>query len=1042
MTLASLSIRRPVLAIVLSLVVTIFGGLSFFRLPIREYPAVDPPTITVTTSYPGAAAEVIEAQITEPLEEAINSVAGIRMLTSTSREGSSQITAEFTLDTNLDTAASDVRDQISRAIRNLPADANPPVLNKADADQSPIFGIALHSDKRDALALSAYADTLKERLQTVPGIASVLQPAEKRYSMRLWMDPSKLAAYNLTPLDIRQALNRENLELPSGRIEGESSELPVKTMSRLNTPEEFNNLIIKRSEDRIVRFRDVGYAELGPQNERSALKSGEIPIAGLYFRQQPGANQIEIVDELRRRLEQVKKEVPEDITVEVAYDNTAYVRRSILEVEETIFIAFGLVVLVVFAFFREWRTTLIPVIAIPVSIIGAFFLMDMAGFSINVLTLLGVVLAIGLVVDDAIVVLENIYSKIEQGVPPIQAGIEGTKEIFLAVIATTITLAVVFLPLLFMGGLSGQLFREFGVTVAGAVLVSAFVALTLTPMLSSRLLKRKEKHGWLFRKTEPFFEWLNSSYAAGLAGFLRWRWLALVVLAAAVGVIVYFMGVLPRELSPLEDRGRIWVRATASEGVSYDYMYNTMDDIAKLTAERVPEAQIMMTQVPGAGGGPGVQGAVNSGFVRVFLKDKDQRGRTQQEIADDLQTVMRGITSARVNVAQEPSIGERRGGGVSVQFVVQSQNLQALEEVLPKFLDEARKDPVFSFVDSDLKFNKPEVRISISRDKAQALGVTAADIAQTLQASLSGQRFGYFILDGRQYEIVGQLTRDFRSRPGDLANLSVRSASGEAVRLDNLVTLTERSSPPELYRYNRYVAATISGSIARGRTMGEAIEAMQRVASETLDDRFTTTLTGSARDFVESSESLNYVFGLAMLLIYLVLAAQFESFRAPFVILLTVPLALAGALFSLWYFGQTLNIFSQIGLIMLIGLVTKNGILIVEFANQRREHDPSLTALEAARSASEARLRPILMTTLATILGIVPIALALGAGAESRVSMGIAVIGGLLFGGALTLFVIPAMYVLLAPRAQVPATAPTAAPAIEPSTASVPASAS
>jgi multidrug efflux pump len=1002
---------------VLSLVITIFGGLSFLRLGVREYPAIDPPTITVSTVYPGAAAEIIEAQITEPLEEAINSVAGIRTLTSTSREGSSQIVAEFTLDTPLDTAASDVRDQISRAIRNLPPDANPPILNKSDADSLPIFGLTVRSDKRDALGLSAYADTLKERLQTVPGIASVLQPSEKRYSMRMWLDPARLAAYNLTPLDIRQALNRENVELPSGRIEGETVEMPVKTLSRLNTPEDFNNLIVKRSEDRIVRFRDVGYAELGPLNERSSLKVGDVPVAGLYFRPQPGANQIEIIDELRRRLDEVKKEIPEDIKLDVAYDNTEYVRRSIKEVEETIFIAFGLVVLVVFAFFREWRTTLIPVIAIPVSIVGAFFIMEAAGFSINVLTLLGVVLAIGLVVDDAIVVLENIYTKIEAGVPPIEAGIEGTKEIFLAVVATTITLAVVFLPLLFMGGLSGRLFREFGVTVAGAVLVSAFVALTLTPMLSARLLKRREQHNWLFRRTEPFFEWMTSSYASGLAGFLRWRWLALGVLMAAGVLIGAFLKVLPRELSPLEDRGRVWVRATAAESVSYDYMYNTMDDIAKLVSERVPDAEIMMTQVPGAGGSAGVQGAVNSGFVRLFLKDKTERSRSQQEIADDLQNALRGVTTARVNVTQEPSIGDRRGGGgVAVPFVIQAANLSALEEVLPKFIEEARKSAVFSFVDVDLKFNKPEVRIAINRDKAQALGVTAADIAQTLQASLSGQRFGYFILDGRQYEITGQLTRDFRSRPSDLGNLSVRAASGDAVRLDNLVSLVERSSPPELYRYNRYVAATVTGSIARGHTMGEGITAMQAVAKTTLDDRFTTELTGAARDFVESSASLGYVFGLALLLIYLVLAAQFESFRAPFVILLTVPLALAGALFSLWYFGQTLNVFSQIGLIMLIGLVTKNGILIVEFANQRHEHDATLSPLEAVKGAAAARLRPILMTTLATILGIVPIALALGAGSESRVSMGIAVIGGLVFGSALTLYVIPAMYVLLAPR--------------------------
>ena len=1015
MDLAGLSIRRPVLTMVVSLLITLFGVIGFVGLGVREYPAVDPPTLSIATSYPGAAAEIVEAQITAPIEEAVNSVAGIRTLMATSREGTSQITAEFTLETNLDTAASDVRDQLSRAARNLPPDANPPILIKSNADSSPIFGLSIRSDRRSQLELSAFADTLKERLQTVPGVAAVDQPAEKRYAMRLWIDPDRLAACGLTPLDIRQALLRENVELPSGRIEGDTMELPVKTLSRLNTPEDFNQIVLRRSEDRLVRLRDVGHAELGAQNERGALKVGRTPIAGLYFRPQPGANQIEIVDELMRRLEQIKREVPADILVEVAYDSTQYVRRSLVEVEETILVAFGLVLLVVFAFFREWRTTLIPVVAIPVSIIGAFAVMKAAGFSINTLTLLGVVLAIGLVVDDAIVVLENIYAKIERGVPPRQAGVEGTREIFGAVIATTIVLAVVFLPLLFMGGLSGRLFREFGVTIAGAVLISAVVALTLTPMLSARMLKRHAGHGWLFRVTEPFFHGLERGYGRTLRGFLRHRWLAAVVLGTALVAIWQGWQVLPRELAPLEDRRRVWVRANGPEGAGFDYMSGFMDELAIAVAERVPEARIMMTQVPGVGGAPGAQGVVNSGFVRIFLEDKADGGRTQQEIAETLQPLARQFTGARVNVTQEASIGERRAGVSGVQFVIQAPELAALQEVLPGFLDEVRKSAVFSFVDSDLKFNKPEVRLSINRDKAQTLGVSALDIAQTLQATLSGQRFGTFILGGRQYEVIGQTTRDFRARPGDLGNFSVRAASGELVRLDNLVTLEERSSPPELYRYNRNTAATVSGTLAAGRTMGEGIAVLQAAARTTLDERCTTALSGAARDFVESSSSLGWVFALALALIYLVLAAQFESFRAPFVILFTVPLAVAGAVGALWFFGQSLNIFSQIGLIMLVGLVTKNGILIVEFANQRLEAcggDP----MAAAQEAAVARLRPILMTSLATILGIVPIALALGAGAESRVSMGIAVIGGLAIGTASAIYVIPAIYVMCTPQ--------------------------
>jgi hydrophobe/amphiphile efflux-1 (HAE1) family protein len=1017
-TLAEISIRRPVFTIVMSVLITLFGVIGLTQLGVREYPSVDPPTISITTAYPGAAADVVQAQITEPIEAALNTVAGIKTLTATSREGASQISAEFSLDTNLETAASDVRDQLARAVRFLPPDVNPPILNKADADSSPIFGLALSSAVRTQLELGAYAHTLKERLQTVPGIASVDQPAEKRYAMRLWMDPEKLAAYNLSPLDVRAAIAHENIELPSGRIEGETIELPVKTLSRLNTPAQFDSMVVKRTAESVVRFRDIGYVELGAANERGALKKGDTPIAGLYFKPQPGANQLEIVDALRARLDQIRKEIPRDIQVDVAFDNTEYVRRSLLEVTETIAIAFLLVVLVVLAFLREWRTTLIPVIAIPVSIIGTFAIIHAAGFSINTLTLLGIVLSIGLVVDDAIVVLENIHSKIEAGAPPLEASIAGTKEIFVAVVSTTLTLAVVFLPLLFMGGLSGRLFREFGVTIAGAVLISALVALTLTPMLSARLLRAGHGRGWLYRKTEPFFEALERGYAGSLEGFLRRAWVPLALLACTTLLIVVFFVALPRELAPMEDRGRVWVRATGLEGVGYEYMQREVDALARATVELVPEAHFMMTQVPGAGGGNGVQGPVNSGFVRVFLKDKGHRDRSQSQIADSLRVLQKRFVGVRVNVTQEASIGERRANETGVRFVVQAMDMRLLEEALPRFLAAAGEHDAFTFIDSDLKFSKPEVRVTLDREKAQAVGISALDIAQTLQASLSGQRFGYFIHDGKQHDVIGQLTRDFRSRPSDLGNIAVRSVGGtEMIRLDNLVSFDESSSPPELYRHNRYSAATVSGTLAPGRTLADGIAAFREIAAGTLDERFTTSLSGAASDFEESASSLGWVFALALLLIYLVLAAQFESFVDPFVILLTVPLALAGALFALWYFDQTLNIFSQIGLIMLVGLVTKNGILIVEFANQRLESGAA-GAPVAVREAAAARLRPILMTTSATVLGILPIALAFGAGAESRMSMGIAVIGGLVCGGALTLYVIPAMYVLMRRRRQ------------------------
>jgi len=1009
-TLPELSIRRPVLTLAASLLATLAGLIALTRLPVREYPAIDPPTLSVSTTYAGASAEIVESQITEPLESAINTVAGIVALRSTSREGASTISVEFSLDTNLEAAASDVRDQIARSLRRLPPDVDPPVLNKADADSSPIFGLALMSPQRSQLELGELANNLKERLQTVPGIAEVMQPAEKRYAMRLWIDAEKLRAYGLTPLDVRAAVSRENVELPSGRIEGQSVELPVKTQSRLKIPAEFDDLVVKRSGDRVVRFGDIGRAELGAQNERGSLKFGATPIAGLYFKPQAGANQIEIVDELRRRIASAERDLPEDVTVVAAYDNTEYVRRSLLEVAETIATAFLLVVLVVFAFLREWRTTLIPIVAIPVSIVGALALMAAAGFSINTLTLLGIVLSIGLVVDDAIVVLENVYAKIEGGKSPLAAAIAGTNEVFAAVVATTIVLVVVFLPLLFMAGLSGRLFREFGMTISGAVLISAVVALTLTPMLSARLLGPHER-GRLFVRTEPIFAWLERAYASVLAAYMGRPWVSAGILVAAGAIAWLVQASLPRELAPLEDRGRVWVRAAAPDGVSYEYMQSFMDEVAAETARRVPEAHVMMTQVPGQSTN-GAQGAVNNGFVRLFLDEPDKRSRSQQQIAADLRSLAREYTGARINVTQEASIGERRANSIGVEYVLQAPGIETIREKLPAFLAAAAETPVFTYVDSDLKFSSPEIRLSIDREKAQSLGVSTLDIAETLQAGLSGQRFGYFVHDGRQYDVIGQLTRDLRSRPDDLGNLTVRSVDGRMVRLDNLITLAEASAPPELIRNNRYAAATVQGTLAPGRTIAEGIAAFDAIAHETLDERFTTALSGAARDFAESSSSLAWVLGLALVLIYLVLAAQFESFLDPLVILLTVPLALAGAMLSLWYFKQSLNIFSQIGLIMLVGLVAKNGILIVEFAKQRRLAGASTPSI-AVREAAAARLRPILMTTLATVLGVLPIALAIGAGAGSRASMGIAVIGGLLGGSALTLFVIPAMYVLV-----------------------------
>ena len=1004
MSLSSISIQRPVLATVMSIVIVLFGLIGLVSTGVREYPSVDPPIITISTSYVGANADVIESQITEPLEESVNGIAGIRTLTSVSRDGRSVIRVEFDLEVDLETAANDVRDKVSRAVRNLPPDTDPPIVSKADADANPIIFLSIRSEQRSLLELTEIAErTFKERLQTIPGVSEISIWGEKRYSMRLWMDPFRLAASELTPLDIRNALVNENVELPSGRIEGGAVELTVRTMGRLQTPEDFNDLILRQQGDNIVRFRDVGYAELAAENDRSILRMNGIPMVGNVVVPQPGSNHIDIAEEFYKRVEQIKKDLPHDISLTYGFDTTEYIRESIVEVEQTIYMAFILVVLVIFLFLRDWRTTLIPVIAIPISLVGSFFIMYLLGFSINVLTLLGIVLAIGLVVDDAIIVLENIYTKIEKGMTPLKAGLEGTAEIFFAVIATTVVLAAVFLPVIFLEGITGRLFREFGIVMASSVIISSFVALTLTPMLSTKMLRKREKDNWFQRVTEPFFVGLNRAYVNSLDWFLNRKWLAVVVFAVSIAMIVGLGSLLQSEIAPMEDRSGFRISATAPEGITYDFMDQYMNEITGYLLEEMPENKAMVTITsPGFG----ASGSVNSGFVRIRLVDPDERDRSQQEIADDVASKLQKFSIARTHVIQDQSIGG--SGGLPVQYVIQAPNLEKLKEIIPPFMEELQKSDKFQFVDLNLKFNKPELRVDINREKARNLGVSVIDVAQTLQFALSGQRFGYFIMDGKQYQIIGQLSRPYRSQPLDLRSINVRNTRGEMIPLDNLVTISEGINPPQLFRYNRFVSATFSANPAKGLTIGDGIDEMDRIADIVLDDTYSTALAGASKDFAESSSSLIFAFLLALVLIYLVLSAQFESFRDPLIIMFTVPLALAGAALSLWYFGQTLNIFSEIGIIMLIGLVTKNGILIVEFANQRK--DSGLSKSEAIRNASASRFRPILMTSLSTILGALPIALALGAGSESRVSMGVAIIGGLTFSTILTLYVIPAMY--------------------------------
>ncbi|MFN7261596.1 MAG: efflux RND transporter permease subunit [Cyclobacteriaceae bacterium] len=1009
-SLSTTSINRPVLAIVMSLAIILLGVIGFSFLGVREFPSVDPPVVTVQTSYIGANADVIESQITEPLEDAINGVPGIRTLTSVSREGRSSITVEFELGVNIEAAANDVRDKVSGALNRLPQDVDPPVVEKADADSSPIIFLTVRSDKRNLLETSRIAEVLfKERIQTIPGVSSVQIWGQQRYSMRLWMDPIKLASLKLAPSDVLQALNREIVELPSGRVEGQNTELTVRTMGRLNSEEDFNNLIIKEQGDNVVRLSDIGYAKLGAENERTILRRDGIPGCALAIVAQPGANNIDIADRLYKKLDQITRDLPPDVSYQMSYDSTKYIRASIFEVGETILIAFFLVLSIIFIFLRDWRTTVIPIATIPISLIGSFFVMYLLGFTINVLTLLGIVLAIGIVVDDAIVVLENIYVKVEQGENPEEAARKGSTEIYFAVISTTVSVVAVFLPVIFLQGLTGRLFREFGLVVASAVAISAFVSLTLTPMMSSKILKRRAVQPWLYRKTEPFFMGLTNAYASALDGFMKRRWLGFVVIVLAAAIIFFLGKSTPSELSPLEDRSEFRLQAQAQEGATFEYMDRNVKELTQFIAEEVPERSGMVSvTAPGFG-----SAGVNSGFVRVILKDPKDRDRTQQQIVDDITGKVRKYSSVRTFTTQAQTIGDRRGG-FPLQFVIQAADIEKLKKVLPQFMLKASASPLFSFVDLDLKFNKPEISITIDRDKARNLGVNVLDISQTLQLGLSGSRFGNFIMDGKQYQIIGQVERANRNEPLDLKTLYVKNKRGDLIQLDNLVTFEERSSPPQLFRFNRYSSAKVQAQLAKGVALGDGIKEMQKIADEVLDESYTTSLDGASREFAESSSSIYLAFLIALAIIYLILAGQFESFKDPLVIMFTVPLALAGALISLWYFNQTLNVFSQIGIIMLIGLVTKNGILIVEFANQRKEQ--GLAVLDAVKEAAASRFRPIVMTSLSTILGILPIALALGAGSESRVSMGIAVIGGMLFATVLTLFVIPAIYSYLSSK--------------------------
>ena len=1000
MSVANLSVRRPVLMTVMALVIILLGAFGASNLGVREYPNVDYPLIQVRTSYPGANAAVVEAEVTEILEASINSASGIKALTSTSRDGFSYISIEFETGMDLEAAANEIRDRVSRVRRRLPDDVDEPTVYKSDSDNDPILMVSLVSDKLDPMEVSEIANNhVKERLQTIPGVSEVAIWGEKRPTVRLWIDPLRLQALGVSGAEMSAALKKGNLELPSGSIEGSETTLSIRTLGRVLDPKAFENIAVKTAADgTVIHISDVADIHYEPKDTRTGFKRNGKQSITIALMAQPGSNHVEIADEFYKRVEDIRREIPDGVQLLYGRDTSINIRASIKEVVETIFIAFLLVIAIIFAFLREGRTTLIPMVVVPVSVIGSFFVLYLCGFSINVLTLLAMVLAIGLVVDDAIVIVENIYHKIEKGMTPKQAAVAGTNEIFFAVIATSVVLMAVFVPVLALGGTTGLLFREFVAVMIGTVFLSTLCALTLSPMLCSKFL-RKQKQGWFFRVTEPFFDWLNRVYAVLLGLFLKLRLLLFPLVAGLLFVAYFCFNNMSSEMAPTEDSNAVMVNMNMPEGVSLTRTKRMADAFADEVLAILDSSEYTEIQA----------GAWNAGNsrMRLFLNNDKKARRPQSEIAREIQLLGNEYPDLRVMVFEPQSISTQRGG-LPVQFVLQAPNIEILRTLVPLFEEEASKSPVFSVVNTNLRFTKPELHIEILRDKANEEGVSVNDIAQAVQLAISDQTYGEFYKDGRQYDIIGAVGYQYRSSPENISMLTVKNGKGELVSLDNFITFSEKSASPSLPRFNRFSAATIQAGLVPGKTIGDGVEEMRRIAKHLLKDypNVSTALSGSSKEFEESSSGLYIVFLLALALVFLVLAGQFESFRAPFVIFFTVPLALAGALVFLFITGQTLNIFSEIALILLIALVTKNGILIVEFANQIAANT-GCSKLEAARMAAERRFRPILMTSLSTVLGAVPLILT---GTPSRIAMGIAIAGGLTFAPFMSLFVVPAAY--------------------------------
>jgi multidrug efflux pump len=1008
--LSETAIGRPVLAAVMSLAIVLLGVISFGRIGVREYPDVDPPVVSVTTFYRGASPSVVETEITDVLEEQFATLEDVKTITSSSREQGSNVTIEFELGRDVDQAANDVRDRVSRIRGSLPREAEDPVIAKVDVDAQPIMWIALNSETHTTLELSDMAErVVKDRLQRLPGVGNIFIGGERRYAMRVWLDPQRLAARGLTAQDVERAIAAANAEIPGGRVEGQEREFSVRTMGELQTPEAFARIIVRRQGASVVRLGDVATVEVGAEDERTATRYNGRPTVGLGVVKQKNASTVAVAQEVRAAIPRLQEDLPAGMRIEQAFDSAVFIEESIAEVRNTFLIALGLVILTVLLFLKSVRATLIPIVAIPVAIVGTFTAVYALDFSINIITMLALVLAIGLVVDDAIVVLENIFRHREMGRTRRQAAFAGMREIGFAVVATTIALVSVFLPVAFLTGTVGRLFREFGISLALAVIISSFVALTLTPVLCSLLLgevRKRAASNWRERSFEAFFDGLNRAYAGTLRWFMARPLVLLAAIVVVVGVTGWFYQRLPRELVPTEDRGAAFGIVIAPEGATLDYTDRYMRQVEEVLLP-IPERESLFTATGLGFGGPG---RVTNGFLFLRLKPRDERERSQQEIVASVFPRLMGIPGVLAFVINPPSLGGR-GNTSPVEYVLQGDDYQTLGQAVQAFMARAGELGYLVNLDSDLRLNKPQLEIRIDRERAAQLGVSVTDIGTTLETFLGGRVASEFTRGNKKYDVITQVRPSDRARPDVIRNLYLRGEAG-LVQLANVVSVTETVAPKELNHYNRVRSATITANLAPGADLGQALDDLDAIAADVLPEGVRTDLAGQSLEFRESTGSLTFMFGLAVMFIFLVLAAQFESFVHPVTILLSVPLAVVGAIVSLFFLGQSLNIFSQIGLVMLVGLVAKNAILIVEFANQLRSRGREVG--EAVVEAAVIRLRPILMTSLSTVFGILPIAIGFGAGAESRRPLGIAVVGGVLFSTFLTLMVVPVVYRLLA----------------------------